>query len=245
MNAETTRNPVTKTLVWDLPTRAFHWLLALSFFGAYALSESERLQHYHVMFGYTVLALTAFRLLWGFIGTRYARFRSFAFGPKAVAAHVSGLLHRKVEPHAGHTPAGSWAIYAMFALAVITAASGYLNFNDIGGDAMEEVHEVAANLWMLVVFVHVAGVIVSSIVERQNLPRSMITGYKRLDSAAASIGGARSLVGVAIIGMVVGFWALTAQSNGANLGMNDEGMNAAVATGGEYALAHHDEDDDD
>ncbi len=228
-----------KTLVWDLPTRMFHWLLAISFFGAYVLSESERLQHYHVMFGNTVLALTAFRLLWGFIGTRYARFGSFLFGPKAVVKHVGGLLQRKVAPHAGHTPAGSWAIYAMFILALITGLTGYLNLNDVGGDAMEEVHEVVANLWMLVVFVHVAGVIVSSIVERQNLPRSMVTGYKALDSATGAISSARSAVGLAILATVLGFWALTVQSSGANLGMN------AAAGSGEYQLAEHGDSDDD
>ena len=232
-----------KTLVWDLPTRMFHWLLAISFFGAYTLSESERLQHYHVMFGYTVLALTAFRLLWGFIGTRYARFGSFLFGPKAVAKHVGGLLHKKVEPHAGHTPAGSWAIYAMFLLAIVTGVTGYLNFNEIGGDVMEEIHEVAANAWMLVVFVHVAGVIVSSIVERQNLPRSMVTGYKRLDSATVAIGGSRTIVGLAILVGVVGFWAVTTESGGANIGMNAASTDSA--DGGEYALARHEESDDD
>jgi len=229
----------TKTLVWDLPTRMFHWLLAGSFFGAYVLSESERLLQYHVMFGYTVLALTAFRLLWGFIGTRYARFGSFLFGPKAVASHVGGLLHRKSEPHVGHTPAGSWAIYVMFALALLTGLTGYLNLNEAGGDAMEEVHELAANLWMLVVFVHVAGVIVSSIVERQNLPRSMVTGYKALDSNTSAIGSSRAIVGILVLATVVGFWTVTIQSGGANLGMN------VSSDGGEYRLAEHRDSDDD
>jgi len=163
-----------KRRIWDLPTRVFHWTLALSFFGAYLLAESERVRHIHVMFGYTVLALVVFRLLWGVFGTPYARFRSFAFGPRAALAHVKGLAHRDVPEHAGHTPAGSWAIWAMLALALTTAVTGWLHLNEIGGEALEEVHEVAANVWLLVVFVHVAGVIVSSLVERRNLVISLL-----------------------------------------------------------------------
>jgi cytochrome b len=197
--------------VWDLPTRVFHWSLALSFFGAYLLAESERVRHLHVMFGYTVLALVLFSLVWGFLGTRYARFRSFAFGPHAVVDHLKGLARRDVREHAGHTPAGSWAIWLMLLLALITAVSGYLYFNEIGGEAMEEVHEVAANAWLLVVFVHVAGVIVSSVAERQNLARAMVTGYKRLGSAASNVRNA-SMIGVLMLAGISLFWGATTLS---------------------------------
>lgn len=200
-----------KVRVWDLPTRVFHWSLALSFFGAYLLAESERVRHLHVMFGYTVLALVVFRLVWGFLGTHHARFSSFAFGPRAVIDHLKGLARRDVRNHAGHTPAGSWAIWLMLLLALATAVSGYLYFNEIGGEAMEEVHEVAANTWLLMVFVHIAGVIVSSVVERQNLARAMVTGYKKLGDAVsnvrnASMTGALMLVGIAL------FWGATTLS---------------------------------
>jgi cytochrome b len=125
---------VYKVRVWDLPTRVFHWSLALSFFGAYLLAESERVRYLHVMFGYTVLALVAFRLVWGFIGTRYARFSSFAFGPRAVANHLRALARGNPPEHAGHTPTGSLAIWCILLLALVTAASGYLHFNEIGGE---------------------------------------------------------------------------------------------------------------
>ncbi len=202
---------VTKVRVWDLPTRVFHWSLALSFFGAYLLAESERVRHLHVMFGYTVLALVLFRLLWGFLGTPYARFRSFAFGPRAVADHLKGLAHGNVREHAGHTPAGSWAIWLMLFLALATGVSGYLYFNEIGGEAMEEVHEVAANAWLLVVFLHVAGVVVSSIAERQNLVRAMLTGYKKLNRTASNVRNA-SLTGALMLAGITAFWGLTVVS---------------------------------
>jgi cytochrome b len=197
--------------VWDLPTRVFHWSLALSFFGAYLLAESERVRHLHVMFGYTVLALVVFRLVWGFIGTRYARFISFAFGARAVVDHLKGLARRDVPAHAGHTPAGSWAIWLMLLLALVTAVTGYLNFNEIGGESMEEVHEVAANAWLLLVCIHVAGVIVGSIAERQNLARAMVTGYKKLSGATANVRNA-TLIGLTMLAGIVLFWSATATS---------------------------------
>jgi cytochrome b len=202
---------VTRVRIWDLPTRVFHWSLALSFFGAYLLAESERVRHLHVMFGYTVIALVAFRLVWGFLGTRYARFRSFAFGPRAVVNHLQGLVRRDGPEHIGHTPAGSWAIWLMLLLALVTAVSGYLYFNDIGGDAMEEVHEVAANAWLFVVFVHVAGVIVSSIAERQNLARAMVTGYKKLGGTIANVRNA-SIIGAMMVAGIALFWGTTTVS---------------------------------
>ena len=95
-----------KILVWDLPTRLFHWLLAASFAGAFLTAESERYRDVHVLLGYTVLALLAFRLLWAFAGTRYARLSSFAFGPTAVMEYLKSLLRRRPIHYTGHNPAG-------------------------------------------------------------------------------------------------------------------------------------------
>lgn len=165
--------------VWDLPTRFFHWALALSFGAAYVISESERLRQVHVVLGYTVLGLVAFRLIWGFVGTPYARFRSFLFRPAAALGYLRSLVRGRPQQHVGHNPAGSYAVYAILLLAAGTGLSGYCTYNEIGGDGLEELHEVLANAWLIVVCLHVLGVIVSSLVHRENLARSMVTGYKR------------------------------------------------------------------
>jgi cytochrome b len=194
-----------KVLVWDVPTRVFHWLLALSFAGAFLTAESERYRDIHVMLGYTVLGLVAFRLLWGLVGTRYARFWSFAYGPRSVLTYVKSLFTRSPEHHVGHNPAGSWAIYALLALSLLAGASGYATYNDIGGHWMEDVHEALANTLLGVVFVHIAGVVVSSLVHRENLVRSMLTGLK----SATPRDGIRfrhRLIGAALIGAVAAFW---------------------------------------
>ena len=194
-----------KLLVWDVPTRVFHWLLALSFAGAFVTAESERYRDVHVLLGYTVLGLVAFRLVWGLIGTRYARFWSFAYGPGSVLRYVKSLFTRSPQHHVGHNPAGSWAIYALLALSLLAGASGYATYNDIGGRWMEDVHEVLANTLLGVVFVHIAGVLVSSVLHRENLVRSMITGYKSA-KAGNGIRYRHRLVGAALIVAVAAFW---------------------------------------
>jgi len=168
----------TKSRVWDLPVRLFHWALAGAFTAAYLLSESERQRQVHSILGYTVLGLVAFRLLWGFVGTRWSRFSSFLYSPRSALGYVRDLLRGRAADYTGHNPAGSYAIWTILGLAVATSVTGWMNLNEIGGEAIEDIHELFANSWLVVVGLHIAGVIASSIAHRQNLARSMITGYK-------------------------------------------------------------------
>jgi cytochrome b len=228
-----------KVKVWDMPVRVFHWLLAVSFAGAYALSESERLRNVHVMLGYTVLGLLAFRLAWGFAGTRYARFRSFAYSPVAAVRHLRDEVTGRAARYMGHNPAGSWAIYGLLMLGAATGVTGYLTFNEVGGEAFEEVHEVLANAWLLLVIVHVIAVLLSSVVHRENLVRSMITGDKpgTLDEAAPR--NARAL-GVTLAAAVLGFWAWSLSGFDTT-----RGSLAYAGDAGHSELAVDDENDDD
>jgi cytochrome b len=194
-----------KSLVWDLPTRIFHWLLALSFAGAYLTAESEHYRDLHVIFGYTLAGLILFRLLWGLVGTRYARFRSFAFGPARVVAYLKSLLRARPAHFVGHNPVGSWAIYALLALGLLAGFTGYAVYNDLGGDGLEELHEGVSNLMLALVAVHVAGVMLSSVLHRENLIRAMFTGYKT-GAPAQGIGRARWLIGTGLLAAVIAFW---------------------------------------
>lgn len=165
--------------VWDLPTRLFHWLLAATFAGAWLTADSERWIDVHVTLGYAFAGLIAFRLVWGFIGTRYARFSSFVAGPRPVLRYLGSILKAKPERHVGHNPAGGWAVLALLGLGAVTALTGYLNFNDYGGHWLEELHEGAAGAMLALVFVHIGAVIVSSLIHRENLVRAMLSGLKR------------------------------------------------------------------
>jgi cytochrome b len=194
-----------ETRVWDLPLRVFHWTLAGCFAGAYVLSESERWRNVHVMLGYTVLGLIAFRLLWGFIGTRHARFRDFAYSPLAALRHLRDEITGRARRYVGHNPAGSWAVYGLLLLGLATGVTGYLTFNGIGGEAFEEVHEVCANAWLALVVLHVLGVVFSSVLQRENLVRAMVTGRK---SGPVDGTEPRSLpaLGLGLLAAVIGFW---------------------------------------
>ena len=169
----------TSVRVWDLPTRLFHWLLAVSFAGAWLTAESERWRDVHVVLGYGFAGLIAFRLLWGLVGTRYARFASFVRGPAAVKRYLASLLTARPEHHVGHNPAGGWAVLALLGLGLTTALAGYAAYNDFGGHWMEELHEGAASAMLALVFVHIGAVLLSSLLHGENLVRAMLTGLKR------------------------------------------------------------------
>jgi cytochrome b len=195
-----------RILVWDLPVRVFHWLLAISFAGAFATAESERYRDVHVALGYTVLGLLAFRLVWAIVGSRYARLASFAFGPRAVIGYLKSLLTPRPRHYVGHNPAGSWVIYLLVALGLVTGATGYATYQDLGGHWLESLHEGAANAMLALVLVHVAGVVVASLLHRENLAKAMVTGYKPGEPQQA-IRSARVVTGIALVAVVAAFWS--------------------------------------
>ena len=249
-----------RRLIWDLPTRVFHWALAASFLGAYLLAEEDGSRSLHVMFGYTVAGLIAFRLLWGFVGSTHSRFHDFMYGPGAAVGYLRDLVSGRARDYDGHNPAGSWAVYALLALAAGTALTGWLNYNEIGGETFEEIHETLANAWLVMVAVHVAGVLVASLAHRRNLVASMITGRRDGGSAAEPNGprseptpgrrspapGPRWALGSALAVAVLGFWSWAVTTGGGTLlagaaGAAGSGEHAEL---GEGARLHEEEDDD-
>ncbi len=174
-----------KILVWDLPTRMGHWLLVAAFIVSFLSGDSEEWRLVHVTAGAAMAGVFAFRLFWGVAGTRYARFKSFLFSPSQVFAYLGGLLKGKPVHWIGHNPAGSYAIYALILLGIGVVGSGWAEYVNVGGDWLEEVHDVLSYTMLGVVGVHVAGVVVSSRLHSENLVRSMVTGYKRGKSEEA------------------------------------------------------------
>lgn len=197
---------MTRILVWDLPTRVFHWLLAASFLGALASAESERYRDIHVVLGYTVLGLVAFRFLWGVVGTRYARFSSFPIAPRRVFDYLKSLLTRSPQHHVGHNPAGSLAIYAILALAVVAAVTGYAADNEFGGEWLEGLHEGVSDAMLGLVVIHIGAVMVSSLIHRENLIAAMLNGYKK-GRAGDGIRRKHWFVAAAVLLATAWFWA--------------------------------------
>jgi cytochrome b len=192
-----------RILVWDLPVRFFHWSLALSFTIAYLSSESERWQLIHITSGYVLAALIVFRLIWGFVGSRYARFAEFVRGPAAIRDYLLGMLRLRPPHYTGHNPAGALAVLALLFLGLLTAASGWATFNEIGGNLVEELHEGLANTMLALVALHVVAVLLSSAVHRENLIGAMVHGCKQ-GSAHLAIGRAYWGVALAVLALIGG-----------------------------------------
>lgn len=181
---------------WDPLVRVFHW--SLVFFFLLAFASGDEWTSLHVWAGYAVAMLIAFRLLWGVIGTRTARFPTFVKSPRAAMRHLGAMLTGKAPHYLGHNPLAAMMVVALLTSIGLTAFSGMVLiasegqgplagtiFAGIDGEAMEEVHEFFANLTLLLVFAHVAGVVVSSLLEGENLVKAMITGRKKARSAWA------------------------------------------------------------
>jgi cytochrome b len=196
-----------RTLVWDLPVRMFHWLMVLSFAGAYLSAESERWRLLHVTLGYTMAGLVAFRILWGLVGTRHARFSSFVRGPAAVKRYLAALLRGRPEHATGHNPAGAVSIVAILGLTLALSASGWVSYYQIGGEWLEEVHEFVANLMLAIVVVHIGGVLLSSWLHRENLVGAMIDGRKAAPPEEGVRSAWRSVAALMLVA-VLGFWWL-------------------------------------
>jgi cytochrome b len=178
--------------VWDAFVRVAHWLLVTGFFLAY-FTEDDLLT-VHVWAGYLVGAVVLLRVAWGFVGPEYARFSSFTCGPSKAVRYLVGLLRRHSARYLGHSPAGGAMVILLLICLAATVWSGLTVYAyDQGAGPLaglfvnggaeeefwEEIHEFFANLTLLLVVLHIAGVALASLVYRENLVRAMVTGYKR------------------------------------------------------------------
>ena len=177
----------------------------LCFAAAWLSAESERWRLVHVTAGYTMVGLVGFRLIWGFVGTRYARFRSFITGPAPVIEYVKSAIKKQPKHYVGHNPLGAIAVLLLLFLIMGLGVTGYVLYNDLSWFKAEEVHEVAANLMLLVVVIHICGVILSSWLHHENLVRAMVTGYK-LGVVKDGIRGSWVALGIIIILSYLLFW---------------------------------------
>lgn len=196
-----------KQLIWDIPTRVFHWLIVLCFALAYLTSGDDEWELLHITCGYSLFGLMLFRLLWGFVGSRHARFANFVKKPAAAIQYLKSLQGKSAQPehHSGHNPAGAMAIVLLITVGLLTPIAGYIVFNGWIGDWVVDVHAALGNILLGLVVVHLLGVIVGSIKHRENIVRAMFTGYK---NAAAGEGIAKTYawLGVLILAAIAALW---------------------------------------
>lgn len=171
--------PPATVKVWDLFVRLFHWTLASLFIVAYA--TGDEIERIHIAAGYTIAALLALRIVWGFVGPRHARFVDFVRSPREVLAYLRDIALFRAPRHLGHNPAGGAMIVALLAMLAGTCATGYMMTTDAfwGSKWLEEAHEALANGTVVLIILHVLGVLAASFEHRENLVKAMITGRKR------------------------------------------------------------------
>jgi len=186
---------LTPVRVWDLPTRAFHWVLALTIVGSVVSAKiGGNAMVWHFRFGYVVFALIAFRVLWGLLGGRWSRFSSFIYAPGTVLRYLRGRSRAEEHHDVGHNPLGSFSVFALLAFLALQVASGLLADDEIAnvGPLNRFVSSSLAGQathwhkdygqWILIALValHIAAVLYYLLGKKNNLVRPMIVGDKSL-----------------------------------------------------------------
>jgi cytochrome b len=199
------QNQSKEIVVWDPFVRVFHWCLAASVIIAWFTDEPLWL---HTWLGYTAAGLIVLRVIWGFAGPERARFSSFVRGPRVVLQYAFDLIRLSANHYVGHSPAGGAMIVALLFMVTVTTITGMADLAAERGQGplagflaqtvqsaaagehekekreepfLKEVHETAANITMVLVILHLAGVGLASFAHRENLVRAMITGRKRAE----------------------------------------------------------------
>ena len=220
--------------VWDLPLRIFHWLLAACFAGSWLTHDlGVAWFEWHVRIGCTTLVLLAFRIAWGFVGPRHARFASFLRGPRAVLAHVRALRGGQVPPTVGHNPLGGWSVVAMLALLLTQALTGlfandeifsagplYGYVTDAVSDRLSGLHGRNFDRLLVLIGLHLAAVAWYQRYRRVDLLRPLWTGRKRAAQVPAGeeIGGQRLWLAATLVAMAAAaLWRILATAPPASL----------------------------
>jgi cytochrome b len=220
--------------LWDAPVRLLHALMALSLVGAWLTAEADGWRAVHISFGLTLAGAVALRAVWGLVGPGPARFGQFVRGPAAVMGHLRELLAGRARPHAGHNPAGGWAVLALLGTGLLAAGSGWLTYT--GGEAWEEVHEALATGLLALTGVHIAAVLLTSWLSRDQLVPAMVTGRKAVPAGTPASRMHRGVAALILVA-VLGLWAWS-------LGPTSPWRGEAAQGHGERHHGGRDHDDD-
>lgn len=194
------------TLVYDLPTRLFHWLFAglflLSFLVAKNIDDESLLFSYHMLSGLVLGGLVIWRIVWGFIGSTHARFSGFNLSPVDLRDYFLGILSGSKKRWSGHNPASSWAALIMLFLALALSISGYL-MSSGNKETFEDLHELMANTFMIVVASHIAGILLHLIRHKDGIALSMLDGKKEVSDSSPALSSVRPFAAVTLIILVI------------------------------------------
>lgn len=199
-----------KQLIWDIPTRLFHWLLVACITAQYITAEIlENAIQWHFYIGYFTLGLILFRIIWGVIGTHYAKFSEFLAGPTRIMSYIKTLPKKDSHAHAGHNPVGGWMVMVLLALVAIQGISGLFITDDIYSngpyydavsestrDIMNTIHHTAFNVLLGAIALHIIAIIFYALFKKQRLVGAMVHGKK--STAQKGITSSKLLLAVVI-----------------------------------------------
>lgn len=189
-----------KTNTYDYPTRIFHWLFAFLFVLAFAIAkifdDESAFFSYHILAGLSLLFILGLRIIWGFTGTKYARFHSFRLNPSELFSYFKNMLVAKTKRYLSHNPASSYAAIFMFALTIGLGITGINMASGNKSEFFKEAHEIMANLFLFTVAAHIIGILYHHVNHKDSLWSSMITGKKDPISGETGISSNRLIPGV-------------------------------------------------
>ena len=192
-----------KTMVYDWPTRIFHWLFALLFVVAYVIAETVSDESsfftFHIMAGLTIGFILILRIIWGFFGTTFARFSSFKLNPVELLQYLKDVVVSKTKNYLGHNPGSSYAAVVMFVCAAGLAITGVMMTGGSESDFYEETHELLANVFLISVVAHIGGIIFHHVRHRDSLWSSMFDGKKKVLSDKVGIINSKRWAGILFI----------------------------------------------
>lgn len=199
-----------KLLVYDFPTRFFHWVMAGAFVSAYFIAQvfddESPIYPYHMMIGLTLASAVLLRIVWGIFGSKYSRFSEFALKPTELFSYMKDALSSKTKIFAGHNPASSWVAILMMLMALGLAFTGFQMALKNNKEFFEEVHELLANGFMILAVTHVVGIIFHTVRHRDPIGLSMLSGKKTTPAATSAISSSHPLTAVIFL-LIVGFVA--------------------------------------
>jgi cytochrome b len=210
-----TESPSRSVLVWDLPTRLFHWLLVILVIISFVTGNiGGNAMQYHEWSGFAILALLLFRIVWGFVGSRESRFVTFVQGSEAVIRYATKLLRRGSPAYLGHNPLGGWSIIVILFTLLVQAATGLFANDDIvtegplfdwvskpTSDWFTRIHKLNQQVVIALVCVHVLAVLFHFFYKRENLVKPMITGVKQWSGPEAEPATGSTWTAVLIAGL--------------------------------------------
>jgi cytochrome b len=209
--------------VWDLPVRVFHWLLVAAFVGAFVTNKlGVAYFGWHVLCGYAVIVLVAFRIVWGIVGTRHARFRNFVRGPGETLRYAASVLRGRPPTYAGHNPLGALMVVVLLPALGAQAILGLfgndeiVNYGPLYGYVTDAVSLRFTSLhrhlfyWIAgAIGLHIAAVLVHRLLHGERLVTAMITGRKpsHVVGAADAIRASRSWLAALVVVLLIGVLA--------------------------------------